>query len=189
MTDLSGLEAIGGGKYRVTDDDGATHIFPTRYDAEKWLWKEDWSHKPGDRKYIHDTVRQASWSDVRRKALGLVEDDLVDVYKLNYGSISAQVLGYHGLYDVYVSSRAHVYQGNPVASAFWTCTCDWGQWCNSGHRPHDGPNSTGSVKIQNRFCSHAYAAYTILVTYRRDHVNIGLSDYDYSPQQNGELDI
>lgn len=187
--DQSAIVQLKSGRFMVTDNLGKTHVFKTRFEAEQWLWNQNWAKVPGDKKYIHDTVssRLASWKDVREKGMGFVEDDLVDVYGLNFGSIKAQVLGYHDLYDVYVSSRAHVYQGNPVARALWTCTCEWGQWCNSGHRPHDGPLSTGSVKVQNRFCSHAYAAYFILVNYRRDHVNLGLSDYDYSPEQNGEI--
>ena len=188
--DTSQIVRLKSGNFAASDNEGTRKIFRTRYEAEEWLWNRNWGVVPKDKKYDRDTVkdeREASWKDVREKGLGLLEDDLVDVYKLNYGSISAQVLGYHDLYDTYVSSRAHVYQGNPVAKALWSCTCEWGQWCNSGHRPHDGPNSTGSVKVQNRFCSHAYAAYTILLTYRRDHVNIGLSDYDFSPEQRGEL--
>ena len=185
--DLSQIRELQSGNFAATDNEGNRKIFRTRFEAEEWLWNRNWGVLRRDRKYEDDVVREASWQDVRQKGLSFVEDDLVDVYKMNYGSISTQVLGFHDLYDVYVSSRAHVYQGNPVASALWSCTCEWGQWCNSGHRPHDGPNSTGSVKVQNRFCSHAYAAYTILLTYRRDHVNIGLSDYDYSPEQRGEL--
>lgn len=186
--DKSRITPLPGGGCEARDNEGQTKRFKTEYEAEKWLWNKNWGRLPQDKKYREDRERQASWKDVREKGLSFVEGDLIDIYKLNYGSIEAQVLGYHDLYDVYISSRAHVYKGNPVASALWTCTCEWGQWCNSGHRPHDGPDSTGSVKVQNRFCSHAYAAYFILVNYRRDHVNLGLSTFDYSPEKRGEIE-
>ena len=186
---MSQIVRLPSGKFAATDNAGNRKTFSTRYEAEEWLWNRNWGTRPQDKKYDHDTikdVREGSWQDVREKGLDLVEQDLVDVYKLNTGSISAQVLGTHGLYDTYVSSKARVYRGNPAPSAFWTCTCEWGQWCNSGHRPHDGPSSTGSVKVQNRFCSHAYACYTILLIYQKSHVDLVPSEYDFSPEQNGQ---
>lgn len=179
MDDLSGLERLSTGDYAATDDAGHVRTFHTRYEAERWLWKANWGRR-------YD--RKASWQDVKRKGLALLEADLVDVYHLDTGSIAAQVLGDSDLYDTFVSSRARVYRGNPVVDAYWSCTCEWGQWCNSGHRPHDGPASTGSVKVQNRFCSHAYACYVILSNYQKSHVDLVPSEYDYSPERNGQPD-
>ena len=95
--------------------------------------------------------KTATWAEVKEKGLSLLMDfNAVYVKYMNTNHIGASVEGFHGKYD------------NEPSEGWWFCTCEWGQWCNSGHRPHDGPDSTGSVKIQNRFCSHAYACYLLL---------------------------
>ena len=107
--------------------------------------------------------KTATWAEVKEKGLSLLMDfNAVYVKFMNTNRIAASVEGYHGKYDTFLLKKAHLTKGNEPSEGFWFCTCEWGQWCNSGHRPHDGPESTGSVKIQNRFCSHAYACYLLL---------------------------
>lgn len=107
--------------------------------------------------------RKGTWAEVKEKGLSLLMDySAVYVNFMNTNRISAIVEGYHGKYNTALLRKAHLTKDNEPSEGYWFCTCEWGQWCNSGHRPHDGPESTGSVKIQNRFCSHAYACYLLL---------------------------
>lgn len=107
--------------------------------------------------------RKATWAEVKEKGLSLLMDfQAVYVNFYNSNRIVAKVEGYHGTYNTMLLKKAHLTKNNEPSSGLWFCTCEWGQWCNSGHRPHDGPDSTGSVKIQNRFCSHAFACYLLL---------------------------
>ena len=107
--------------------------------------------------------KTATWAEVKEKGLSLLMDfNAVYVKYMNTNHIGASVEGFHGKYDTFLLRKAHLTKDNEPSEGFWFCTCEWGQWCNSGHRPHDGPDSTGSVKIQNRFCSHAYACYLLL---------------------------
>lgn len=107
--------------------------------------------------------KKATWEEVKEKGLSLLMDfEAVHVNYKNTNRIVAKVEGYHGNYNTMLLRKAHLTKDNEPSEGYWFCTCEWGQWCNSGHRPHDGPDSTGSVKIQNRFCSHAYACYLLL---------------------------
>lgn len=111
--------------------------------------------------------RTASWNDVVNKGLGFLNNKSVYVKHMNKSHIGAIVNGWHGKYDTYVTKYANLYKRNDWTQGWWFCTCGWGQWCNSGHRPHDGPDSWGSVKVNNRLCSHAYALYRLLYNYRK----------------------
>ena len=111
----------------------------------------------------------ASWNDVKQKAYGIISQGRVDIYDVNTYSILASVHGYHDIYECYVNNKARVTKDNDIDKANWYCTCDWGGWSNSGNRPHDGADSYGSVKSNNRMCSHAYACYILLQTYRRHY--------------------
>ena len=106
--------------------------------------------------------REASYETVKKKGMDFIWNDDIYVNIANTNRISGIVDGWTGIYHTYVSKSAHLTKDNNPSSGLWFCDCPWGTWCNSGHRPHDGPNSTGSVKIQNRFCSHAYAMYKLL---------------------------
>lgn len=113
--------------------------------------------------------KTATWEDVRQKAYRIVSDNGVDITEISTYSILASVQGDTGVYQVYVNNNAKVNSSNDLESTDWYCTCDWGGWTNTGNRPHDGPNSTGSVLVNDRFCSHAYAAYMVLQAYRKYH--------------------
>lgn len=116
---------------------------------------------------VEDAVnRTASWQTVQQKGLGFIDTMDIGIKHLKKSYIAGTVQGWHGTYDTYVSRYAHLDRRNDWTKGWWWCTCEWGQWCNSGHRPHDGPDSWGSVKVNNRLCSHAYALYTLLEDYR-----------------------
>ena len=216
------IRELPNGKFRVTDEHGKTVDVDTAYDAERYLWSDDYGDLPKDQKYrkswhndditpqddfcywieygndreletfllLHpqfmelfgipieaiddelvrnEVMRMGSWKTVQRKGLGLLADENVYVKHLKKSYIAGTVKGWHGKYDTYVSRYAHLDRRNDWTKGWWWCTCEWGQWCNSGHRPHDGPDSWGSVKVNNRLCSHAYAMYTLLEKYRLDH--------------------
>lgn len=106
--------------------------------------------------------KRASYDTVKEKGMGFIWDDSVYINICDRGKISGLVDGYTSIYHTFVSKKARLTKNNDPSEGLWFCDCQWGTWCNSGHRPHDGPDSTGSVKIQNRFCSHAYAMYKLL---------------------------
>lgn len=111
----------------------------------------------------------ATWDDVQQKAYRILSDNGVEIENVSTYSILCKVQGDTGLYETYVNNKAKVNSSNNVDASNWFCTCVWGNWTNKGDRPHDGPNSTGTVTINNRFCSHAYAAYMMLQVYRKQH--------------------
>ena len=160
------IERDGRGYY-VIDKAGRKHYARSIYQAQKWLWRMDWGDKPKDRKYVRSSRLIASWLDVASKARRLLDSGAVHTDELDSYHVKGTVDGDDGTYDVYVSTRARVHERNDWTKNTWYCTCPWGQWCNSGHRPHDGPDSWGSVKSNNRFCSHAYAMWMLLNRERR----------------------
>lgn len=106
--------------------------------------------------------RTASWDDVDDKAERLLISGAYSIRTITDDFIDAVVYGDNGAYDTHVTAEASEWEDNPIELKLWTCTCPWGQWCNSGRRPHDGPLSTGSVKSNNRPCSHAFAMMLLL---------------------------
>ncbi|MBQ1427892.1 MAG: hypothetical protein IIZ04_03430 [Aeriscardovia sp.] len=171
--DRSRITPLPGGGYEAIDNEGNKKRFRTEFGAMQWLWNKNWGRLPGDKKYDHDIVkRHATYAQVRAKAHRLLEDSDVEVHKLSHYQCRALVAGDHDLYVTTVTNKARANKSNPVFKDTWFCTCEWGQWCNSGHRPHDGPDSTGSVKIQNRFCSHAYAVFMVLLNFRKYGIDI-----------------
>ena len=119
----------------------------------------------------HGSVRTALWKDVQQKAYRLMQNNDVEIQSISTYSILCEVAGDTDIHDTYVNNDARVSKDNSVSAANWYCTCPWGQWCNTGRRPHDGPESTGTVKSNNRMCSHAYAAYLMLQQYRKLHAD------------------
>lgn len=109
----------------------------------------------------------ASWKDVQEKAYRLLSEGKVEVEEISTYSVLCSVTGDNGTYEVYVNNAARVYKDNDIDKTNFFCTCQWGSLVNSGGRPHDGADSTGSVKVYDRFCSHAYAAYLVLNEYRK----------------------
>ena len=117
------------------------------------------------------TNRIATWKDVQQKAYRLMQNNDVEIQSVSTFSILCEVAGDNEIYDTYVNHRARVSKDNSISAANWYCTCPWGQWCNTGRRPHDGPDSTGSVKGNSRMCSHAYACYLMLQQYKKLHAD------------------
>ena len=111
----------------------------------------------------------ASWKDIQNKTYDILIHDDVDIIAISTDSILCNVTGDHDTYETYVNNNATVYKDNDIDEANWYCTCPWGEYVNTGKRPHDGQFSSGSVKVYDRFCSHAYAAYLMLQTYRKVH--------------------
>lgn len=111
----------------------------------------------------------ADWKDVQQKAYRLLIDNSIECDAISTFSILCTSHGDNGTYQTYVNNKSRVTKDNAPSKANWYCTCPWGKWSNTGNRPHDGPDSTGTVKVQNRFCSHAYAAYLMLYQYRKLH--------------------
>ena len=109
----------------------------------------------------------ALWSDIQQKAYRLLTDNDVDIDAVSTYSILCTVHGDNDTYQTYVNNDARVYKDNSISKANWYCTCPWGKWSNTGRRPHDGEDSYGTVKSNNRMCSHAYAAYLMLQQYRK----------------------
>lgn len=109
----------------------------------------------------------ASWNDVQQKAYRLLTSNSVTIDAISTYSILCTVVGDNDTYQTYVNNDSRVYKDNSISKANWYCTCPWGSWSNTGRRPHDGPDSYGTVKSNNRFCSHAYAAYLMLMQYRK----------------------
>lgn len=120
---------------------------------------------------VRPSSRTALWKDVQQKAYRLMQNNDVEIQSISTFSILCEVAGDTEIYDTYVNQRVRVNKNNSISAANWFCTCDWGQWCNTGRRPHDGPDSTGSVKSNNRMCSHAYACYLMLQQYRKLHAD------------------
>ncbi len=113
--------------------------------------------------------RTALWTDVQQKAYRLMQNNDIEIQSISTYSILCEVAGDTDVHSTYVNNDARVSKDNSISAANWYCTCPWGQWCNTGRRPHDGPESTGTVKSNNRMCSHAYAAYLMLQQYRKMH--------------------
>ena len=111
----------------------------------------------------------ADWKDIQQKAYRLLIDNSIECDAISTFSILCTSHGDNDTYQTYVNNKSRVTKDNAPSKANWYCTCLWGKWCNTGKRPHDGPDSTGTVKVQNRFCSHAYAAYLMLYQYRKLH--------------------
>lgn len=109
--------------------------------------------------------RIALWQDVKNKAYDLLSTNAVTINNISTYSILATVKGMHSVYECYVNNKATVTKDNSIDAANWYCTCNWGDWSNTGNRPNDG--LYGSVKSNNRFCSHAYACYLMLQQYRK----------------------
>ena len=109
----------------------------------------------------------ALWSDIQQKAYRLLTDNDVNIDAVSTYSILCTVHGDNDTYQTYVNNDARVYKDNSISKANWYCTCPWGKWSNTGRRPHDGEDSYGTVKSNNRMCSHAYAAYLMLQQYRK----------------------
>lgn len=112
-------------------------------------------------------MKIASWNDVQQKAYRLLTSNNVTIDAISTYSILCTVVGDNDTYQTYVNNDSRVYKDNSISKANWYCTCPWGSWSNTGRRPHDGPDSYGTVKSNNRFCSHAYAAYLMLMQYRK----------------------
>lgn len=111
-------------------------------------------------------IRRATWSEVKSKGLRLISEDKIEILDMSSYALTCRVQGDHDTYLTYVNKDARVNgPANPIERGSWFCSCPWGGWCNYGDRPHDGPDSTGSVKTNNRFCSHAYAVYQLLREY------------------------
>ena len=112
-------------------------------------------------------IKTALWSDVQQKAYRLLTSNNVTIDAISTYSILCTVVGDNDTYQTYVNNDSRVHKDNSISKANWYCTCPWGEWSNTGRRPHDGPDSYGTVKSNNRFCSHAYAAYLMLMQYRK----------------------
>ena len=129
----------------------------------------------------------ADWKDVQQKAYRLLIDNSIECDAISTFSILCTSHGDSGTYQTYVNNKSRVTKDNAPSKANWYCTCPWGKWSNTGKRPHDGPDSTGTVKVQNRFCSHAYAAYLMLYQYRKLHKD-EMKKQKEQDLQNSDLD-
>ena len=109
----------------------------------------------------------ADWKDVQQKAYRLLIDSSIECDAISTFSILCTSHGDNGTYQTYVNNKSRVTKDNAPSKANWYCTCPWGEWSNTGRRPHDGEDSYGTVKSNNRMCSHAYAAYLMLQQYRK----------------------
>lgn len=193
----SHITPLKNGQFKATDNHGKSRVFDNAYEAQQWLWYQNMGRTPQDHHYIKKTdlmqdfeqetkeqkkkkrkkkssyysMRFADWKDVSQKTRRLLDTNKLTIQELNTHHILTHTQGDHGTYTTYVTERARVHQRNDWTKTVWYCTCDWGQWCNSGERPHDGPLSTGNVKSNNRFCSHAYAAWLLLKQYQKKHPN------------------
>lgn len=123
--------------------------------------------------YNEDMRTIASWEDVEQKARRLLSLGKIELMRISTYSLLATVHGDHGDYECYVNRKCRVHKDNPIDEANWYCTCEWGNWSNTGNRPHDGADSYGSVKSNDRFCSHAYACWLMLNQYARWHGRVG----------------
>ena len=192
----SHITPLKNGTFKATDNKGKSRVFDNAYEAQQWLWYQNIGQNPKDQQYVkktdlmkdfeqenkkqkkkkrkkaaYMTVKVADWDDITRKTRRLLDTNKLTIQELNTHHILTKTQGDHGNYTTYVTERARVHQRNDWTKTMWYCTCDWGQWSNSGERPHDGPLSTGSVKSNNRFCSHAYAAWLLLKQYQKKHPN------------------
>ena len=150
--------------------DDATHGYADDMESAKEICATTASRMVSDGRR-HGSVRTALWKDVQQKAYRLMQNNDIEIQSISTFSILCEVAGDTEIYDTYVNQRVRVNKNNSISAANWFCTCDWGQWCNTGRRPHDGPDSTGSVKSNNRMCSHAYACYLMLQQYRKLHAD------------------
>ncbi len=138
------------------------------YDAEDSDWEDsdraEWDDTPkhpnmrsrasvGPRKAFVDyinliesnsLVREAAWSDVRRKAKTIWDEGRVAVKKNDGREIYAKVEGDHGEYDVQVHRKNAFGQG----ITWYDCNCEWGKWAYKRQRNFVG-----------RLCSHGLATY------------------------------
>lgn len=113
------------------------------------------------------SIITALWKDVQEKAYRLLSTNCIDIDAISTYSILCTVHGDTDTYQTYVNNEARVTKNNSITKANWFCTCMWGNYSNTGKRPHDGADSYSSVKSNNRFCSHAYAAFLMLQQYRK----------------------
>lgn len=89
-------------------------------------------------------VREAAWSDVRRKANRLYRSGNVSVVYNDGKEIQAKVDGDHGRYAVKVARKNAFGKG----ITWYDCDCEWGKWAYKRSRTFVG-----------RLCSHGLAAY------------------------------
>lgn len=95
------------------------------------------------------TIREAAWSDVRKKAMRLRREGKVDVKDVAPDRIYASVEGDHGTYDVMIAKGgAYGGFGGGHTISNWRCACEWGKWAFQRRLTYVG-----------RLCSHAYASY------------------------------
>lgn len=89
-------------------------------------------------------VREAAWSDVRRKANRLYREGNVAVEYNDGKEIQAKVIGDHGRYAVKVMRKNAFGKG----ITWYDCDCEWGKWAYKRARTFVG-----------RLCSHGLATY------------------------------
>lgn len=89
-------------------------------------------------------VREAAWSDVRRKANRLYKNGAVMVEHNDGREIRAKVDGDHGRYEVKVARKNAFGKG----ITWYDCDCEWGKWAYKRARTFVG-----------RLCSHGLATY------------------------------
>lgn len=88
-------------------------------------------------------LREAAWTDVRRKAQRLRREGRVHVLHRGPGNIYTSVDGDNGVYTTMVHKT-----GNTQSIDKWACSCDWGKWAFQR-----------KVSYVGRLCSHGYASY------------------------------
>ena len=124
-----------------------------------WTDGDDGLEKYADYTQLIDvdpTMREAAWTDVRRKAMRLRHEGKVQVNDHGSGRIYATVEGDNGTYDVMiVKGGSYGGLGGGQSVTDWACSCPWGRWAFKRQMSYVG-----------RLCSHGYAAY--LEMQRRD---------------------
>lgn len=94
-------------------------------------------------------IREAAWSDVRKKAMRLRAEGRVHTEDLAPDRIYASVEGDHGTYETMISKKgAFGGYGGGHAISNWHCSCEWGKWAFQRRYTFVG-----------RLCSHGYATY------------------------------
>lgn len=110
------------------------------------------SARPAMRQYIallesDEMIREAAWSDVRKKAKRIFNSGGVIVESNSPREIIAKVDGDHDRYDTQVHRKNAFGQG----VTWWNCDCEWGKTAYTRKRTFIG-----------RMCAHALAAYFAL---------------------------
>lgn len=88
-------------------------------------------------------LREAAWTDVRRKAQRLRREGRVHVLHRGPGNIYANVEGDNGTYTTMIAKT-----GNTQSIDKWACSCEWGKWAFQR-----------KISYVGRLCSHGYASY------------------------------